>query len=94
MEELIETVSQDLDIPRKEIKLDETNDGMAFRVTNRHDKILNKNKQYQRLGTTKTAITFTSPSLQRYSDKWAEKMEEYEAHAKVIIQKMVSIVFG
>lgn len=94
MEDLLDSVSEDLNIPRKEVKLDEATDGMVFRVFTKHDKTLNKNKSYERLSTTKSAITFTNATLREYSDMWQEKMNEYETHAKLIVQKMITIVIG
>jgi len=93
MENLLDSVSDDLGIPSGEIKLDESSDGMSFRVTNKHDKAI-KNSSFERLSTTKAAITFTNSKLRKYSDNWREKMDEYEIHAKLIVQKMIKIVMG
>ena len=90
----VEEVASDLNCQEKEVKLDQTSDGVCFRVVNKFDKILGKCKSYQRLSTTKTGITFTNSVLTELSKRWQKQLEEYEKQAKQIVDKMITIVTG
>ena len=94
MEEVGSHVASELGIPDKDVKLDETNEGMVFRVHTRHDKEVSKGGDFERLGTTKSTIAFTNRALRKLCQEWQEKSDEYEEHASAIIQDIIRIVNG
>ena len=63
-------VADDLQCSAKEVKIDQSSDGVSYRVVNKFDKVLTKCKTYERLSTTKTGITFTNSTLRFESLKY------------------------